>query len=76
MELRYLKMSHIAGIKEDHLAEARAQLDRLESEHLGFFDGREHVGIADAGRPPVVPLPRAGDPVQPAEARTGYDGCD
>ena len=75
-EIRHRTMATIAEAKEDHLAQARAEICRLEAEHLGFLDGRADVALKDAGRPAVIPLPRQGDPVMPAVERTGFDNCD
>jgi hypothetical protein len=75
-ELELRTMTDIAGRKEDHLEQARAEIGRLEAERVGFLDGRADVALKDAGRPSVIPLPRQGDPVMPTEQRTGYDSCD
>lgn len=75
-EITLRNMTDIVGKKEDHLAQARAEICRLEAQHIGFLDGRSDVALKDAGRPAVIPLPRQGDPVMPAVERTGFDNCD
>jgi hypothetical protein len=75
-ELELRTMTDIAGRKEDHLEQVRAELCRLEAERVGFLDGRADVALKNAGLPSVIPLPRQGDPVMPAGQRTGFDGCD